>query len=137
VGRVLAIDYGMKRIGMALSGPLQISINPLPTIETKVFSERLESLILTEDISAVVFGLPTHADGNLTDVGVVVDKLINKYKRQYPNIKFNVIDESYTSVQAVNLLMELGVKKSERRKKEKIDQMSAVIILKNYLNSQA
>ena len=137
MGRVLAIDYGMKRIGMALSGPLQISINPLPTIGTKVFSERLESLILTEDISAVVFGLSTHADGNLTNVGVVVDKLINKYKRQYPNIKSNVIDESYTSVQAVNLLMELGVKKSERRKKEEIDKMSAVIILKNYLNSQA
>ncbi len=137
MGRVLAIDYGLKRTGLALTGPLQISINPLPTVETKVFAERLKSLISLEDISTVVFGLSTHSDGNLTSVGIKVAKLIESFQSEYTEIEFTTIDESFSSVEAMNLLIEMGVKKSVRRKKEKIDQMSAVVILKKYLNSQS
>ena len=134
---MLAIDYGIKRTGMAITGALQISINPLPTIDTKIFAERIKSLIESEDISTIVFGLSAHSDGRLTDVGTKVSKLIDKYQKEYDEIEFTTIDEAYSSIEAMNLLIKMGVKKSVRRQKQKIDQMSAVIILKNYLNSQA
>ena len=136
MGRVLSIDYGMKRTGMALTDVLQISINPLPTVDTLVFEDTLMSLIADNTIETVVFGLSAHADGTLTYIGETVEKLLKKYRIKYPNVEFKTIDESYTSVQAKKLMLELGVKKSARRKKGKVDQMSAVIILKDFLNSK-
>ena len=136
MGRALSIDYGMKRIGMAWTDVLKISINPLPTVDTQVFDQTLVSLIADNDIEIVVFGLSAHGDGVLTQVGEKVELLLKKYQTKFPDIVFTTIDESYTSVRAKDLMLELGVKKSERRKKEKVDQMSAVIILKDFLNSR-
>ena len=136
MGRVLSIDYGMKRTGMAWTDVLKISINPLPTVDTQVFDQTLITLIADNDIEIVVFGLSAHGDGVLTHVGEKVELLLKKYQTKFPDIVFTTIDESYTSVRAKDLMLELGVKKSERRKKEKVDQMSAVIILKDFLNSR-
>ena len=136
MGRALSIDYGMKRTGMAWTDVLKISINPLPTVDTQVFDQTLVSLIADNDIEIVVFGLSAHGDGVLTQVGEKVELLLKKYRAKFPDIVFTTIDESYTSVRAKDLMLELGVKKSERRKKEKVDQMSAVIILKDFLNSR-
>ena len=120
---------------MAWTDPLRISINPLTTISASIFNDKIKELIGTGEVDLVVFGLPTHTDNTLTKVGEKVKAIINNYSKKYPNVQFETVDESFTSVQAKNLLIQLGVKKSERRKKEKVDQMSAVIILKNYLNS--
>jgi len=136
LGRALSIDYGMKRTGMAWTDVLKISINPLPTVNTQIFNQTLVSLIADNDIEIVVFGLSAHGDGVLTQVGEKVELLLKKYQTKFPDIVFTTIDESYTSVRAKDLMLELGVKKSERRKKEKVDQMSAVIILKDFLNSR-
>jgi len=136
LGRVLSIDYGMKRTGMAWTDMLKISINPLPTVDTTNLEETLISLIVDNDVDIVVFGLSVHGDGVLTHVGEKVEKLMRKYQTKFPDIMFTAIDESYTSIRAKELMINLGVKKSQRRKKEKIDQMSAVLILKDYLNSR-
>ena len=134
MGRVLSIDYGMKRTGMAWTDILQISINPLATVDTQDFDQTLTSLIANNEVSTVVFGLSVHGDGTLTYVGEKVEKLLATYKTKFPNIVFTTIDESFTSVRARDLMLDLGVKKSKRRIKEKVDQMSAVIILKDFLN---
>ena len=134
MGRVLSIDYGMKRTGMAWTDILQISINPLATVDTQDFDQTLTSLIANNEVSTEVFGLSVHGDGTLTYVGEKVEKLLATYKTKFPNIVFTTIDESFTSVRARDLMLDLGVKKSKRRIKEKVDQMSAVIILKDFLN---
>lgn len=132
----MSIDYGMKRTGMAWTDILQISINPLATIETQDFDQTITSLITDSEVSTVVFGLSVHADGTLTYVGEKVEKLLKKYQTKFPNILFTTIDESFTSVRARKLMLDLGVTKSKRRIKGKVDQMSAVIILKDFLNSR-
>jgi putative Holliday junction resolvase len=121
---------------MAWTDSLQISITPLATVETQLFDETFTSMIANNDISTVVFGLSAHGDGTLTYVGEKVEKLLNKYQVQFPSVEFATLDESFTSVRAKNLMLQLGVKKSKRRQKEKVDQMSAVIILKDFLNSR-
>ena len=134
MGRVLSIDYGMKRTGMAWTDILQISINPLATVDTQEFDQTLTALIADNEVSTVVFGLSVHGDGTLTYVGEKVEKLLTKFQTKFPNIVFTTIDESFTSIRARDLMLDLGVKKSKRRVKEKVDQMSAVIILKDFLN---
>ncbi len=119
---------------MAWTDILQISINPLATVDTQDFDQTLTSLIANNEVSTVVFGLSVHGDGTLTYVGEKVEKLLATYKTKFPNIVFTTIDESFTSVRARDLMLDLGVKKSKRRIKEKVDQMSAVIILKDFLN---
>ena len=119
---------------MAWTDILQISINPLATVDTHDFDQTLTSLIANNEVSTVVFGLSVHGDGTLTYVGEKVEKLLATYKTKFPNIVFTTIDESFTSVRARDLMLDLGVKKSKRRIKEKVDQMSAVIILKDFLN---
>lgn len=134
MGRIIAIDYGAKRCGMAWTDPLQISINPLETIGPDHLEVKLESLISTGEVSDVVFGLPSHADGNLTKVGVKVKKLKTRLQKQYPNQDWHFIDEAYSSQRAKHLMVSLGTRKKKRRQKESVDQMSAVIILKDFLD---
>ena len=119
---------------MAWTDILQISINPLATVDTQEFDQTLTALIADNEVSTVVFGLSVHGDGTLTYVGEKVEKLLTKFQTKFPNIVFTTIDESFTSIRARDLMLDLGVKKSKRRVKEKVDQMSAVIILKDFLN---
>ena len=119
---------------MAWTDILQISINPLATVDTQEFDQTLTALIADNEVSTVVFGLSVHGDGTLTYVGEKVEKLLTKFQTTFPNIVFTTIDESFTSIRARDLMLDLGVKKSKRRIKEKVDQMSAVIILKDFLN---
>ncbi len=135
MGRLLAIDYGGKRCGMAWTDPLQISINPLPTVTTEHFEETLEVILEREEVSDVVFGLPTHTDGTITSIGVRVQAIVGRFGSRFSNIKFHFIDESFTSRRAVAHMVKMGTKKKKRRQKESIDQMSAVLILRDFLNS--
>ncbi len=133
--RILAVDYGLKRTGLAWTDPLRIAITPLDTIPTENFDDRLKELIETNELGEIVFGLPTHKDGNLTQVGQKVVKLVKVLETNFVDIKFHLVDESYTSIRASRLLVDLGVKKKKRRKKGTVDQMSAVLILKDFLNT--
>lgn len=134
MSRILAIDYGGKRCGMAWTDILQISNNPLDTIATEQFESKLVKMLELEEISDVVFGLPAHADGNLTAIGQKVVQLISQLRSRFPNISFHTIDEAFSSQRAVAHMLAMGTKKKRRRQKESVDQMSAVLILRDFLN---
>ncbi len=136
MGRILSIDYGEKRTGVAWTDALQISINPLTTIDTSKFESEIKKLLDTTKVSEVVYGLPCHKDGVLTKVGKKVVEIINKQKGEYPHILFHTIDESFTSQRARQMMLHLGAKKKKREQKSNIDQMSAVIILKDFIDRQ-
>ncbi len=119
---------------MAWTDPLQIAITPLETCATTDFDACCTDCLNSGEVETVVFGLPTHADGHLTPVGEKVLKIIAQLKAKYHSIKFDTIDESFTSHRARNLMVQMGTKKKKREKKENIDQMSAVLILRDYLN---
>lgn len=134
MGRILSVDLGQKRTGFAWTDELQISINPLPTQMSIDFHKYFTSLLKTEQVSDVVFGLPTHVDGQLTDIGQKVIKHINAYSTKFEKITFHTIDEAFTSRRARQLMVHLGTKKKDREQKENIDKMSAVLILKDFID---
>ena len=119
-----------------LDGPTSDSINPLDTIASDMFEDYLlDFLGEHEDVKTVVFGLPTHADGHITRIGEKVQKIIQRTKQKCPLVKMETIDEAFTSKDARIMMVHLGVKKKQREKKANVDRMSAVLILKSYLDS--
>lgn len=134
--RILAIDFGMKRCGMAWTDALQISMNPLQTVPTESLDKSIEELLSTKEVGVVVCGLPTHADGQITKPGQLIQKKVGTWTKLYPEVQFKWLDESYSSKRAVDLMVHLGTKKKKRRQKGSIDQMTAVILLKDYLDKQ-
>jgi len=136
MARILAVDYGGKRTGLAWTDRLQISINPFDTILSDSFELYIKNFLEEHtDVATVVFGMPTHADGTATHIGKKVMDIVAKAKVKYPSVSWEVIDESYTSKDARRMMVHLGIKKKQREKKENIDRMSAVLILKSYLDS--
>lgn len=135
MSRILSIDYGAKRTGVAVTDPLRISINPLPTISPLQLDIFLDSYLSLEDVGIILIGYPTHKDQTKTKLCTDIDTLRSKINKQFPNIEIIYRDESYTSVQAKELIFMSGVKKKKRRDKSLVDQMSAVIILKQYLET--
>ena len=134
--RVLGIDYGGKRTGLCVTDMLQISINPLPTVKTDELWRFLKRCLSEEEVETIVIGYPTHSDGTPTKLTEQIDELINRVKSSFQGIDIVKVDESYTSQQARNNLIQMGVKKKARRQKENIDRGSAVLILKSYLDQK-
>ena len=136
MGRILGLDYGSKRTGVAYTDELQISINPLPTQQTAELWEFLKSIIPEKEIVHVIMGYPTHADGTPTSLTKQIESLADKIKSKFEGIEVSFVDESFSSVEARNNLIQMGVKKKVRRNKESIDQASAVVILKSFLDKK-
>ena len=135
--RIIAVDFGLKRSGLAMSGPLLIAINPLETIHSSQLIDVLIGLTREYEIGTIVFGDSRHKDETLNKQGKELVGIVRKLKRTLPReVIIDYEDESYTSMEARDLIMASGVKKSKRREKHSIDQMSAVIILKRYLESK-
>ena len=121
---------------MAVTDPLQISINPLPTLTTEKLLDFLKEYFSNEDVGTLVIGYPTHADGTPTYLVKDIENLINKVAKIQPEILVVREDESYTSKEARNNMILMGVKKKKRQQKSEIDKASAVLILKSYLNKK-
>jgi putative Holliday junction resolvase len=134
MNRVLSIDFGKKRSGIAVTDPLQIAVHGLAGIETKDLLSYLIDYCKTETVEKIVFGLPLHADGNETHLKKDIDLFISKMKKVLPNVEVDFQDEFFTSRDALDIMIQAGVKKKQRRDKNKIDQLSAVLILQRYLN---
>ncbi|MDR1887029.1 MAG: Holliday junction resolvase RuvX [Prevotellaceae bacterium] len=134
MGRIMSIDYGRKRVGLAVTDPLQIIATALDTVHSKDVLEYIEAYIRKEYIELFVVGLPKNLDNtdaeSMADVKPFVKKLEAKF-----NIPVVWVDERFTSKLAMRAMIDSGVKKSERRKKENTDKISAVIILQSYLES--
>lgn len=134
MGRILAIDYGKKRTGIAVTDVLKLSINGLPTLLTVDLLEFLKKYLKEEEVQTIVVGWPTHTDGNPTYLTKDIEVLETQIKNLAPAIELRRVDESYTSMEASKLILEHRVKKSKRRDKALTDKVSAMIILKRYLN---
>jgi putative Holliday junction resolvase len=134
MGRILAIDYGKKRTGLAWTDPLQIIASGIGSIDTETELEsKLKEIIGKETIDRIVLGYPTRADGSDTHATQPVRDFQASLAAWFPDIPIHLHDERYTSKIAMQTMIETGVKKKQRCDKQLINQVSAVIILQEYL----
>lgn len=131
--RILCIDYGKKRTGIAVTDPLKIIANALTTVETKNLFPFLKNYFQTETVELVLIGEPRNWDESETHATPLVNQFIQKFKKDFPAMKIETVDERYTSKLAAQAIIEMGMKKKERQKKENIDQVAATIMLQEYL----
>jgi putative Holliday junction resolvase len=129
----MAIDYGTKRIGLAVTDPIQISVNGLDTRTQEDYWAFLEEYIPSEDVSEIVLGYPEHADGRPTRLFPHIKGLARKLRKNFPDVQVVLYPEDYTSKRASELIIAAGIKKKARRQKERVDKVSAVLILQDYL----
>ncbi len=131
--RIVCIDYGAKRTGIAVTDPLKIIATALTTIETKELFPFLKNYVKTEAVEMFLVGAPVNLDDSETHATPLVQQFMNRLKKEIPNIPVQTIDERYTSKMAVRAMIDMGMKKKDRRKKENIDQIAATIMLQEYL----
>lgn len=131
--RILALDYGGKRTGIAVTDPLQIIASALTTVETPQIWSFLTTYFQQEAVEKVIVGWPTHADGNDTHATPLVRAFQTEWNQRFPAIPLIPVDERYTSKLAMRAMIEGGMKKKDRQKKENLDKLSAVILLQDYL----
>ncbi len=135
MGRILAIDYGKKRTGLAVTDPLRITANPLLTIETKDLINWLKTYFEKEKVDVVVIGHPTQMNGQESESMNYIRPFIANYKKLFPTIPIQMYDERFTSVIAHQAMIAGGLKKKDRQDKAIVDQIAACIILEGYLDS--
>ena len=136
MGRIMALDYGRKRTGIAVTDPLKIIASALTTVDTGELIGYLKKYFATEHVERVLIGYPLNLDDSDTDATPLVDKFIPKFQHVFPTIPIEKVDERLSSRMASQAIAGMGLKKKEREKKELIDAVSAVILLQEYLESQ-
>ena len=133
MSRIICIDYGGKRTGIAVTDPLQIIATGLTTIDTKDFIPFLKDYFLKEQVEKIVIGMPTNWDDTDTHATPLVKKAIEQLNKNFPSIPVETVDERYTSKMAKNAMLEMGLKKSQRRDKKLVDEIAATIMLQEYM----
>lgn len=133
LSRILSIDYGGKRTGLAVTDPLKIIATGLTAVDTRELMDFLKGYFAKESVEKVIIGLPQHADGNPTHATPLVKAFVIKFKKEFPSMPIETVDEQFTSKMAVRALIDSGVSKKDRRNKKLVDEMSATIILQEYL----
>lgn len=136
MGRVLAIDYGTKRTGLAVTDPLKIIATALETVRTHLVLDYLKKYIEQEEVEALVLGMPVNLDMTDTNSTQAVRTFEKVLKKNFPQLPVNKIDERLTSKMAADAMVRGGMKKKDRQKKGNLDKISAVIILQSYLEQQ-
>ena len=133
--RILAIDYGGKRTGLAVTDPLQIIATGLATIESKELIPYLKKYCSTEQVELIIIGLPVNWDESDTHGTPLVKAAIKKLEKEFPQIPLKTVDERYTSKMAKDAMLQMGMKKKDRQIKGNVDIIAATIILQEYLQS--
>lgn len=136
MGRLLAIDYGRKRCGLAVTDVLQIVATALDTVPSAQLIPYVKSYVTREQVDEIIVGLPKTLDGQPSESMRYIAPAINRLKKELPDIEIKFFDERFTSTLAHRAMIDSGVKKSDRRDKAAIDRMAAVIILNGYLESR-
>ncbi len=136
VARIIAVDYGIKRVGLAVTDPLQIIASPLTTIATSELDYFFDSYFKTEEIEQMIVGYPLHPDGRPLELCRDIDRWLSRFRIKFPHIPVVKVDETNSSKEAVKAMIRAGIKKQKRRKKENIDKVSACIILQRYLRHE-
>jgi len=135
MGRIVAIDYGLKRVGLAVTDPLQIIASPFTTVPTTSILDFLLSYIKKEDITLCVIGVPLDLKNKQAPIFIAIQAFIAMLQAKMPFLQIVQHDERYTSRLAMASLVEGGFKKKDRYKKENIDKISATIILQSFLRT--
>lgn len=133
MGRIVALDFGLKRTGVAVTDPLKIIASPLETIPTAKIVEFLKEYCAKEEVEVMVVGMPMRLNNEETHATTPAKEFVNRLKKNFPAINIEVEDERYTSKMAVDAMIKGGMKKKDRRKKGNIDKVSAALILQSYL----
>ena len=135
MGRILAIDYGRKRTGLAVTDVLRITANPLLTIETNQLIAWLTDYFAHEPVDEVVIGHPTQMNGQDSESMNYIRPFMGVFKKTFPTIPITMYDERFTSVLAHRAMIDGGMKKKDRQNKAVVDKIAACIILEGYLDS--
>lgn len=137
MARILAIDYGTKRTGIAVTDPLQIMANGLETVPTAQLLDFLNRYVEKEDVETIVVGYPTKTNGEDSENAKHVKPFVKRITKKFPQIHITLVDERFTSQIAQQTILQGGVKKKKRQDKTLVDKISATIILQSYLESLA
>jgi putative Holliday junction resolvase len=135
MGRIIAIDYGTKRTGLAVTDPLRIIANALETVETKQLEKYLADYFSKNDVDVIVLGKPSQMNGQPSETMRYIEPLVLRLKRAYPDKEIVLHDERFTSVMAQRTILESGIGKMARRDKALVDRVAATIILQSYMES--
>jgi len=136
MGRILALDYGRKRTGVAVSDPLQIIANGLTTVSSHELLDFLQNYTLKEQVELIVIGLPKQMSGEKSESMNYIEPFVRALKKRLPNMPVQFVDERFTSVLAHKAMLDGGLKKKDRQNKALVDEISATIILQSYLESR-
>lgn len=136
MGRLLAIDFGRKRCGIAVTDALRIVANPLETVDTSQLIAFVKQYIAREKVDGIVVGKPKNLNGEDSDSMRYLTPVINKLRKEIAPTPITFFDERFTSVLAHRAMLDGGMRKMARRNKEVVDRISASIILNDFLNSQ-
>jgi putative Holliday junction resolvase len=133
VPRILAIDYGLKRTGLAVTDPLKIIATGLTTVESKQLISFLKNYFSKEEVELIIIGEPKNLDDTDTHATPFVQRIIKELQKNFPSIPVNTVDERFTSKMASRAMIEMGLKKKQRQNKALVDQIAATIMLQEYL----
>jgi putative Holliday junction resolvase len=134
--RILAIDYGKKRTGLAVTDPLQIIAQGLTTVDTHMALVFLKDYMQKEQVETIIIGDPRNLDDSDTDATAAAAEFTKKLKRHFPTVKIVTVDERFSSKMASRAMIDMGMKKKDRQKKGMVDEVAATMMLQEYLSSK-
>ena len=135
MGRIISIDYGKKRTGLAVTDPLKIIATGLTTVPTPTLFTFLKKYFQEEPVELILIGMPTNLDDSDTHATPLVRQAINRLRKEFPQIPVVTADERFTSKLATRSMVESGLKKKDRRNKALVDEIAATILLQEYLGT--
>ena len=136
MARILSIDYGKKRTGIAVTDPLQIIAGGLATVSTSELFDWLKTYLSKEPVERIVIGEPRQPNGQPSENLDRVQQFVNRWRKSFPDVPIELYDERFTSVLAHQAMLEGGLRKKARQDKALVDEISATIILEDYLRSR-
>lgn len=136
MGRILAIDYGTKRVGLAVTDPLKMIANGLDTVHSKDVIAFLKDYIAKESVDCIVVGEPKRLNNEAAQAEEHIAPFVKKLKKEFPKVPVERFDERFTSKMAFQAMIDGGLKKKDRRDKAMVDKVSAVLILQSYMQSK-
>lgn len=136
MGRILAIDYGRKRVGLAVTDPLQMIANALKTVHSKDIWDFLSDYLDKEDVDCIVVGYPKQMNNQASEAVRFINPFLKRLTKLYPEMEVKLVDERFTSKMAHQTMLDAGLKKKARQNKALVDTISATIILQSYLEQR-
>jgi putative Holliday junction resolvase len=135
LARIICIDYGLKRTGLAVTDPLKIIATGLTTVESRQLIPFLKDYLGKEQVELIIIGEPKNLDDSDTHATSLVKKIITELQKKFPSIPIQKVDERFTSKMASRAMIEMGLKKKQRQNKALVDEIAATIMLQEYLQN--